>query len=177
MPLSSAQREIVTRSEDGVELHDLLSGLVFLGGAAVYALLQGPGGADFTLTPLSFGVLAIAAGLLNSHRRPLGAGLVLVGWGAAVLAVDHGLIPVERTTPAYMLGVAVGLLAAAFLARRDRRGDWLTSGAMAAFAGPLGVYLSYDVAAFGRWPVWAAAMVAAGGWELFWSLKPGRQSA
>jgi len=156
----------------------LLAGLVFLVAAAVYALLQGPGGAPFDITPLFVGAAAVAAGVVSTRRRPLATGLVLAGWGAAVLAVDHEIVPRDRTTPAYMLGIAIGLLGIAAVAPAASRGRWLTSGAIAAFLGPLGLYLAYDVAAFGRWPAWALTLVAMAGWELFWGLRPGiRRSA
>ena len=86
----------------------LASGIVFLVGAGAYALVQGPGGADFNLTPLFVGTIAIVAGLSSARRRALATGLVLAGWGAAVLAVAHGVVPADRTTPAYMLGSRLG---------------------------------------------------------------------
>lgn len=148
------------------------SGVVFLAGAGVYALLQGSGTVDFDVTPLSVGVVAVVAGLASSRRRVVATGLVLAGWGAAVLLVAGGVVPAPRTTPAYMLGVGVGLLAAAVLAPRARRGEWLISAAIAAVLGPLGLYLSYDVGFLGRWPAWALSLVALAGWELFWGLGP-----
>lgn len=146
--------------------------MVFLAGAGVYALLQRSGTVDFNVTPLSFGIIAVVAGLASSRRRAIATGLVLAGWGTAVVLVDHGAIPAERTTPAHMLGIGIGLLAAAALAPKARRADWLTSGVIAAVLGPLGLYLSYDVAALGRWPAWALSLVALAGWELFWGVGP-----
>ena len=149
----------------------LASGIVFLVGAGVYALVQGPGGADFNLTPLFVGAIAIVAGLSSRRRRALATGLVLAGWGAAVLAVAHGVVPADRTTPAYMLGIAVGLLVTAGVSRHDESAELMNSAAVAAFLGPLGLYLSYDVAALGRWPAWAVTLVGLAAWELFWSLR------
>jgi len=157
--------------ERGQGLSSVASGVVFLVGAGVYALAEGPGGADFNLTPLFVGTIAIVAGLSSRRRRALATGLVLAGWGAAVLAVAHGVVPADRTTPAYMLGIAVGLLVTAGVSRRDDRCELMTSAAIAAFLGPLGVYLSYDAAALGRWPAWAIALVGLAVWELFWSLR------
>ena len=54
--------------ERGQGRSSLASGIVFLVGAGAYALVQGPGGADFNLTPLFVGTVAIVAGL-SSHRR------------------------------------------------------------------------------------------------------------
>ncbi len=147
------------------------SGLVLLAGAGAYALLVGVADTAFAVTPLILGAVAVVAGVAGTRPRVIGTGAVLAGWGAAVLLVDRGVVPGERTTPAYMLGIASGLLAAAALAGPRDRSDWLTSGAVAAFTGPLALYLSYDVAAFGRWPLWAFAMLAWAAWELFWGLR------
>jgi hypothetical protein len=158
----------------------LASGIVFLVGAGAYALVQGPGGADFNLTPLFVGTTAIVAGLSSRRRRALATGLVLAGWGAAVLAVAHGVVPADRTTPAYMLGIAVGLLVTAGVSRHDDRSELMNSAAVAAFLGPLGLYLSYDAPALGRWPAWAVTLVGLAAWELFWSLRssaPARETA
>ncbi len=157
--------------ERGQRLSSVASGVVFLVGAGAYALIQGPGGADFNLTPLFVGTIAIVAGLSSRRRRALATGLVLTGWGAAVLAVAHGVVPADRTTPAYMLGIAVGLLVTAGVSRHDDRRELMNSAAVAAFLGPLGLYLSYDVAVLGRWPAWAVTLVGLAAWELFWSLR------
>ncbi len=153
------------------DLRAVASGAVFLVGAGIYALMQGPGGADFDLTPLTVGVIAVVAGLSSGRRRPLATGLVLTGWGAAVVAVSHGVIDAARTTPAYMLGIAVGLLATAAVARREQRSELMSSAAFAAFLGPLGLYLAYDIGSLGRWPAWALTLVGLAAWELFWSIR------
>ena len=147
------------------------SGLVLLAGAGAYALLVGVAGTSFAVTPLFLGAVAVVAGVAGTRPRVIGTGAVLAGWGAAVLLVDRGVVPGERTASPYMLGIASGLLVAAALAGPRDRSDWLTSGAVAAFTGPLALYLSYDVATFGRWPLWAFAMLAWAAWELFWGLR------
>jgi len=154
---------------------DALSGVVFLIGAGLYALLQRSGTIDFNATPVSVGVIAIIAGLASNRRRAIATGLVLAGWGTAVLLVAQGAVPAARTTPAYMLGIGAGLMATAVLAPKAQRGEWLTSGAIAAALGPLGLYLSYDVGALGRWPAWALSLLALAVWELFWGV--GHRSA
>lgn len=151
-----------------VPLRVAASGLVLAAGAGVYALAEGAGGAHFDLTPLLLGAVAIGAGLVGVRKRVAATGLVLAGWGVAVLLVAHGWVPPERTTPAYMLGIAAGLLAAAAVAGPSRRAAWLMSGSIVALTGPLSLYLSYDVAALGRWPLWAVFMLAWGAWELYW---------
>ncbi len=72
-----------------------------------------------------------------------------------------------------MLGIGAGHVVAAALAPKARRGEWLTSGAIVAVLGPIGLYLSYDVGALGRWPAWALSLLALAGWELFWGVGPG----
>jgi len=153
-------------------VRNAVSGVVFVVGAGVYALLQRSGTVAFNVTPLSVGIIAVVAGLVSSRRRAIPTGFVLAGWGTAVLLVAHGVVPSSRTTPAYMLGIGAGLLAAAALAPKVHRGEWLTSGAVAAALGPLGLYLSYDVGALGRWPAWALSLLALAAWELFWGVGP-----
>ncbi len=153
------------------------SGAVFVAGAGLYALAQGVLGADFNLTPLSVGLVAVAAGLAGTRRQVVATGLVLAGWGAAVLLVDNGVVPPARTTPAYMLGIGVGLLVASSVAPGAERERWLASGAVAAVGGPLGLYLSYDVDGLARWPAWALALVALAAWEFFWGLARARPAA
>lgn len=135
-------------------------GLVMLAGAGVYAVLEGPGGVTFNATPFSFGLIVLCAGLTGRRRHLLPTAMVLLGWGTAVLLVHAGVVPGERTTPAYMVGIGAGLLATAVLAPTPQRGDWLTTASITAFTGPLGFYLVFDLAVLGRWPAWAVVLVA-----------------
>ncbi len=114
---------------------------LLLAGAVVYGVLVGGGSLRFTTTPLLLGVIVVAAGLVGTRRRVIGTGLVLAGWGAAVVLVDHGVVPGDRTTPAYMLGIGAGLLVALAAAPRRERADWLTSASITAFTAPLSLYL------------------------------------
>lgn len=151
------------------------SAVVLLAGAGAYAGLVGSGALRFSATPLLLGILAVAAGSLGTRRRVTATGLVLVGWGTAVLLVDAGRLPGARTAPAYMLGVGAGLLAAAAVAPRRDRGDWLVSASVTAVMAPLSLYLSYDLAALGRWPVWSVLLLVWAAWEgvLAWrSVRP-----
>ena len=150
------------------------SGAVFLIGAGIYALLQHSETVTFIVTPLSVGLIAIVAGLLSTRRRAMATGLVLAGWGVAVVLVDSEVVSGERTTPAYMLGIGAGLLVARALAPRLERIDWMTSGAIAAVLGPLSLYLAYDFETLGRWPAWALSLVAVAVWELYWGVGPRR---
>jgi len=144
---------------------------VILAGTGVYALLEGSGAVEFSATPMILGVTAIVAGLAGTRHRVTATGLALAGWGAAVLLVAHGVVPADRTTPAYMMGMGIGLLVAAAVAPRSARGDWLTSAAVVAFTGPLSLYVAYDVAALGRWSTWTGVLLAWAGWEAFWGWR------
>ncbi len=142
---------------------------VVLGGAIAYAVLEGADVVAFTATPLCLGVIAIAAGLAGIRPKVVATGLVLASWGVAVLLVDHQVVPAARATPAYMLGIGIGLLAASHLAPRAQRGDWLASAVVVAVTGPLSLYVAYDISALGRWPLWALVLVAWAAWEAFWA--------
>jgi len=155
----------------------LASGLVLLAGAGIYALVESRAVADFSVTPLMLGAVAVAAGLIGTRRRIVATGLVLMGWGVAVILVARGVIPADRTPPAYMIGVAAGLLAAAAVAGSPRRAQWLTSGVIAAFVSGLGYYFAYDFGVLAQWKGWTFAMLAWAGWELFWGVRVGSRPA
>ncbi len=149
----------------------LVSAVVILAGAGVYAMLEATGALEFSATPLILGLTAVVAGLAGTRHRVTATGLALAGWGTAVLLVAHGVIPAARTTPAYMLGMGVGLLVAAAVAPRSARGDWLASAVVVTVTGPLSLYATYDVAALGRWRFWAGVLLAWTAWEAFWGWR------
>jgi len=149
----------------------LLPAAVLLTGAVVYGVVVGGSFLRFTTTPLLLGVIVVAAGLAGTHRRVVGAGLVLAGWGTAVVLVDHGVVPGDRTTPAYMLGIGTGLLVALASAPRSEREEWLTSASITAFTAPLSLYLVPDMGSLGRWRIWSALLVGWAAWEVFWGWR------
>lgn len=149
----------------------MASAIVVLAGAAVYALLQRGHVVGFTATPLTLGVIAVVAGLAGTRRRVVATGLALCGWGSAVLLVDHGVVPAARTTPAYMLGMGIGLAVAAAIAPTTERGDWLSSASVVAVTGPLSLYAAYDVSTLGRWPIWSVILLLWAAWEGFWAWR------
>lgn len=154
----------------------MASALVVLAGAGVYSLLQRSNVVGFAATPLTLGVIAVLAGLAGTRRRVVATGLALCGWGGAVLLVDHGVVPADRTTPAYMLGMGIGLAVVAIIAPKAARGDWLASAAVVTVTGPLSLYVAYDVSTLGRWPVWAVFLLAWAAWEGFWAWRGSRAS-
>lgn len=141
-------------------------GFVMLAGAGVYAVLEGPAGVTYNATPFAIGLIVLFAGLAGRRRHLLPTAMVLLGWGTAVLLVHAGVVPGERTTPAYMVGVGVGLLATAMVAPPSQRGEWLTTASISACTSPLAFYLVFDLAVLGRWPAWAVVLVAWSLWEL-----------
>jgi len=147
------------------------SALVVAAGAGVYSLLQGVGAVEFPATPLMLGIIAIVAGLVGTRGRVTATGLVLAGWGSAILLVLHGVVPGDRTTPAYMLGVGAGLLVSAAVAPRADRGDWLTSASVTAVTGPLALYAVPDMTSVGRWPLWTVVLLVWSAWEGFWAWR------
>ncbi len=81
-----------------------------------------------------------------------------------MLLVRNGPVPDNRQTLAYLIGLAVGLLAAH---RYTQRTDVTLTGAlMSAIIGGLSFYLAYDWRELGRWPVWAITLAAWGMFEL-----------
>ncbi len=147
-----------------------LSGVVLIAAAATYAMLLGPAGLTFNLTPMFVGLSAISAGAAGRQARLIALGLPLVGWGAAVLLVGNGPVPDNRQTPAYLIGLAVGLLAAH---RYTQRTDVTLTGAlMSAIIGGLSFYLAYDWPELGRWPAWAITLAAWGMFELVALRRP-----
>ena len=149
----------------------LLPAAVLLTGAAVYGVLVGGSFLRFTTTPLLLGVIVVAAGLAGTRRRAVGTGLVLAGWGTAVVLVDHGVVTGGRTTSAYMLGIGTGLLVALALAPRSEREQWLISASITAFTAPLSLYLAADMGSLGHWRIWSALLVGWAAWEAFWGWR------
>jgi len=137
-----------------------LSGLVLIAGAVVYGALVGAADVTFNSTPLIVGASAAAAGLMGRQRRLVPIGLTLAGWGTAVLLVRDGPVPDDREAPAFLIGMAIGLLAAHLVARVWRLP--LTGALLAALTGGLAFYVAYDVTWLGEWPFWTAAVAAWG---------------
>ncbi len=144
-----------------------VSGLVLVAGAIVYGVLVGAADVTFNATPLIVGASAAAAGLIGQQRRLVPIGLTLVGWGSAVLLVFDGPVPDGREASAFLIGLAIGLLAAHAVARA-----WhlpLTGALLAALNGGLAFYLAFDVSWLGEWPFWTAALVA---WGVLEAVRP-----
>jgi hypothetical protein len=160
------------RSSAGRAVVPLVSPAVLLAGAGMYALLEGPVGTTFFITPLAVGMVALSAGLAGTGKHLIPAGLGLVGWGAAVLLVFDKVVPAARTTPAYMIGLATGILVAGLVAPADRRGSWSTSAAAAGAGAAVYFFVEYDIAALGRWPAAAISMVAWAIWVTVRAVAP-----
>lgn len=129
-----------------------------LAGAALYALAAGAAGWTFNMTPLFVGLVAITAGVASGTTRLIAVGLTLAGWGAAVLAVRNGPLPDNREAPAFLIGAALGLLAADWLT--TRRGERLTGSIIAIVAGGVAFYAIYDFGVLDRWWIWTVALTA-----------------
>jgi len=143
---------------------DRLAGLVLIVGAGVYAALVGAGNLTFNSTPLIIGATALAAGVLGRRRRLVPVGLVLAGWGAAVLLVRDGPLPDDRSAPAYLVGMSIGLLFAQAVARAWRIP--ITGALITALTSGIAFYLAYDIDALGNWPLWTAALAIWGAVEV-----------
>lgn len=128
-------------------------------GAVAYACLVGTGTLTFLATPLLLGTIALTAGVLGHRRRLLPNALVLVGWGAAVLAAEY-LLPNGREAPAYMLGIAIGIATARLVSRPEERTSWFTAAAVTATIGSIAFYLAYDLSWLGGWEPWALTTLA-----------------
>ncbi len=139
---------------------DLRSVAVLLAGAGLYAVVEGPGGATFYLTPAFVGMVAVVAGLAGNLRQLVGSGLALVGWGVAALLVHYHHVPADRTAPAYMIGIAAGVLVTRLVAPPAARSAWMTASAITGVLGATGYYLEFDHAWLGRWPAWCLVTVA-----------------
>lgn len=81
------------------------------------------------------------------------------------------MVPGDRTTAAYMLGIGTGLLVALALAPRSDREDRLISASITAFTAPISLYLVGDVGSLGRWKIWSALLVGWAAWEIFWGRR------
>jgi len=155
----------------------LISPAFLIAGAAVHALAEGPGKATFYVTPLSVGTIAVVAGLVGRDRHLVPAGLGIAGWGAAVALVHYHVVPGARTTPAYMVGLAAGVLIASYLAPRAERDPWVHSAAVATTTTALFYFLEFSEPSLGRWPAWATSLLVWAAWLAVQPLLPSRPAA
>ncbi len=151
----------------------LVSGGVLAAGALAYAIAEAAG-LLFFATPLFVGIVVLAAGVAGRTRALVPSGCVLTGWGVATLALrPNGPLPSDRGTPADMVGIAVGLLVAALLARPDEARSWMRGGSITAISAGMSYYLAFDWGRLGTWQAWAVALVI---WAAFEALLRGRTS-
>ncbi|MGH9094919.1 MAG: hypothetical protein ACRDXE_07145, partial [Acidimicrobiales bacterium] len=143
----------------------LVAPVLLLVGAGVYALVVGVAGLTFYLTPLLVGSVAVVAGLASRNRHLIPAGLPIMGWGVAAALFHYGEISAARTAPAYMVGIAAGMVVARVVGPRSEQGQWLTTAAISALVGGVAYYVEFDVPALGRWPAWCLSLVAWAIWE------------
>ncbi|MDQ2729854.1 MAG: hypothetical protein M3Y91_18810 [Actinomycetota bacterium] len=143
----------------------LTSPAILVVGAVLYAIAEGPGGVTFYITPLAVGAIAALAGLAGSHRHLVPAGLGIAGWGVAVALVHYNVVPATRTTPAYMIGVAAGVLVTSYIAPRANRAAWTHSSVVAVVTAAIFYFTEFSVPSLGRWPAWAVSLVVWAAWE------------
>jgi hypothetical protein len=122
-------------------------------GAAAYFLAVEMLGVTFLVTPLFFGGNLLVTA---TQRRRLLVPAVLLGcWGTAVILLDRGLLPANRTPAVYI--IALGVAAPILLLRRRSVAARISleSAAVVMTVAGLALYSSYDVAAFARGWLWA----------------------
>lgn len=151
-----------------------LAGIVLLVTAGAYAVAESAG-LTFFATPLTFGLGAVAAGVAAGSDRLVPVGLALVGWGGAVLVVDEAMVEGGRVAPSYLLGAALGLLAAEAAARRS--GRRLTGAVVTLLVAAAAALAARDLDALGDWPAWALALAGWGVFESMMALRSGRKAA
>ncbi|MFN2607684.1 MAG: hypothetical protein ABR511_07280 [Acidimicrobiales bacterium] len=156
------------------------AGLVLVGGAVAYALVEGALGLTFDATPLLLGAIVLAAAAAGPRPGLTATGLALVGWGVAVLLVRHGPLPDNREAPAFLVGAGAGLVAASLLSRVRATTADLGSGALVLVLGGLAFYLAFDHSWVNDWPLWALVTAAWGAVLALrgpaWARRPGRRS-
>src|SRR5262245_24128772 len=86
-----------------------LAAAVYVVGAASYYAWLEPLGHSFQFTPLLLGLIMLAASPWRGRLVP--SAVLLLAWGAAVLAVHWGWLPGERAAAAYVAAFGLGLLA------------------------------------------------------------------
>lgn len=119
--------------------------------AAIYALLV-PGTLEFYWTPFLLGAAYLAAAAAGGRGGGMwGTAVVLLGWGAAVLAVSELKLDVG-TGNAYLIGLGAAALTGGLLARNGFSVDLFSVGGTALLAGVVHV-IAADVDALVKpWP-------------------------
>ncbi|MGI8412068.1 MAG: hypothetical protein ACR2LV_04480 [Solirubrobacteraceae bacterium] len=96
----------------------LRQGVILLAGAITIVLAIGASPSGFYWTPLSLGLIYLAAAVSGGRQGSYWATAVaLVGWGAAVVVVSQ-LAPNLDTSGLYLFGAGLGATAGMLLARR-----------------------------------------------------------
>lgn len=142
------------------------SALVLVAGAVAYAALRPR--LDGSL--LVLGVIALGAGLVGRGRTHfIPVGLVLASWGAAIWLISESVIPRDRSQAAAVIGLGVGMLLSAKLARsREQRAEWLYTGALCAFNAGFSYYVLFDLpVAFANWSAFTIFLVGWAVWEQY----------
>jgi hypothetical protein len=141
-------------------------------GAIAYALVLGVAGATFNLTPLFFGIVVAAAGLVAASPRLQTIAAGLIGWGIAVLLVRSGPLPDDHESAAFLVGAAVGLAVAGVIAHRA--GISSAGAAITLVSSGTAFYFEIDhPSVLGSWRFWAGALLAWALWE--WFVPEGRE--
>ncbi len=130
---------------------------VYTAGAGAYFIAVELAGLNFLYSPLIFGGIMLAAACFRPRLLP--SALFLAAWGVAVLLVHFGTIPSDRTAPAYMFAVGFAAVCMLALGRRFNAREALESAAAILTTAGLGLYLSYDIEAFGRGWLWSLALL------------------
>ena len=92
--------------------------MILIVGAIVIVIAIGDSSSGFYWTPLSLGLIYLAAALAGGPRGSYWAtAVVLVGWGTAVVIVRQ-FTPALDTSGLYLLGAGVGATVGMVLARR-----------------------------------------------------------
>ena len=124
----------------------LRQGLALLAGAVIFAVVVGPEGDRFYLTPLGLGLVYLLAAALGGRRGGYWAtAVVLVAWGLAIVWIREGS-PDLDVAGVYMTAVGIGAVVGVVLARAGIAADALGVAATIVLAG-------LSLAFAGQWDV------------------------
>ena len=101
MPAQSEARPVDMRGRLG-------AAAVYAAGAVLYFVAREALGMEFTLSPLFYGLMLLAAGYF--HRPLLAPAIVLICWGVAVVLDGKGPLAEGRTAQVHTFGFGLGAL-------------------------------------------------------------------
>lgn len=156
--MTARGRDNATTPETGRPREYFGAAAVYAAGAVIYYAAREFLDVDFLVSPLFYGLMLLVA----SYFRPrlLASAVILICWGAAVLADGNGPLADGRTAQVHTFGFGAGALACLLLERWIPTRVALESLAVILLIVGVWYYLVYEFSVLERAWLWSAVFLA-----------------